>query len=68
MEEERKERCETCRFWAAGEYGDGDTAEECRRYPPTVTPGHPNADSQLLPLTVADFWCGEWQAKPTSST
>ncbi len=60
----REERCETCRFWAVGEYPDdvNKLEEECRRYPPT--PRHPDSDSYRVPLTTAEYWCGEWQAAP----
>lgn len=66
---ERKERCETCRFWDATE-----GLNNCRRYPPTFTaiaiePGEVEngtleADLAFWPQTGPDDWCGEWQPKP----
>lgn len=62
---ERKEKCETCRFWDE----DGDDADGiCRRYAPRPEMNERGQDGDAWetypawPLTVSTDWCGEWQA------
>lgn len=43
------ESCETCRYWHRF---NGETAGECRRYPPF---------DGGFPGTSARTWCGEWK-------
>ena len=65
---ERKERCETCRFWEEVVQKLG-RAGDCRRYPPALplTAGQPCGDDDALgmfPVVGFKAWCGEWQAMP----
>lgn len=80
MSDERKERCETCRFWNA----DGPASEhpgyadlrECRRHAPVpVQLGNIALSIRLesstgsecgWPTTAPDDWCGEWEPKESS--
>ena len=63
---ERKERCETCRFWES--YKEQDEEFEimfgnCHRFPPQFR------DSDVLfcgPVVARCYWCGEWQAVETT--
>ncbi len=48
-------RCEACRFWKESSRRKGF----CHRYPPFPGKGH-----ALWPVTLADDWCGEFQARP----
>lgn len=52
---ERKQRCETCRFW------DGKTGDtgQCLRFPPQLI----GNEKEAFPLTGKCCWCGEWQEK-----
>jgi len=66
MCEERKERCETCRFVDDDGYNEGDfEAGACRKNPP-YTFGMANCnecgpDVSLWPIVLKREWCGEWQ-------
>jgi hypothetical protein len=76
MSEQRKERCETCRFWES--HIDGNEVDGylgfCRRYPPVFAPqsaiaawyGESVDVSEptrlgMFPLTSEGGWCGEYQ-------
>lgn len=66
-EEERPERCETCRFWAKDSTAKQDKLGQrfCLRYPPQlvvfeVSNGEQEA-CDVWPETSASDWCGEWQ-------
>lgn len=76
MSDERKERCENCRFWDESSQTDGHGIKharpgeridmgECRRYPPVVFTDEPMGYDQTerLPRTNGDDWCGEFQEK-----
>lgn len=76
---ERKDRCETCRFWVEefdGKKGPSDPLDDtdepwgrCRRYPPVLIEIPANlyqGGSCQQPITMPYDWCGEWQAKPTT--
>ena len=67
MSEERKERCETCRFWDSPR-PDAVGYGTCRRFPPIklmpeefAEGGHANVGE--WPDTASYDWCGEWRAK-----
>lgn len=69
---ERKERCETCRFWnidEAGDNRDGVVTGGCHRYPPKPFRSPDSdlidfaADSFSFPIVHAIDWCGEWRAQ-----
>lgn len=78
VEEERAERCETCRFWERNsgvddESGGGcDNGGCCKRLPPTYCgPHEDNATRPMdwmlwsFPAVTSDDWCGEWKEKGT---
>ena len=66
--DERKERCETCRFWDSTnsktcEVVDAnpactETCGWCKRYPPSRF----TTQFSEWPLTTETDWCGEWQS------
>lgn len=63
MSEERKERCNNCRFWwldADGHEMDS-TIRECHRFPPAPIGNCDNGP--LFPMTELGNWCGEFQAE-----
>ena len=66
---ERKECCDTCRFWwkNAIEIGlAGDITAPCRRSPPQIV-NHvvpvldAKPDARVFPQTFSDDWCGEYK-------
>jgi hypothetical protein len=70
VSEERKERCETCRFWI----GQRERIScrlpllvaDCHRYPPSRylrdSDGDPPQFEQWFrPEMLSDEWCGEWE-------
>jgi hypothetical protein len=66
--DERKELCETCRFWER----TGNHAGECRRYAPRPamralmildSRQQDGREDAIFPIMSHDEWCGEWQAK-----
>ena len=60
-ENERAERCETCRFL---ESIDGKIEPGyCKRYPPRTSDALLllNAMSDIQPVVWSNDWCGEWQ-------
>lgn len=68
---ERKERCETCRFWDQEEVEDKFYGV-CRRGHPVIARGSVVQDSPGDPVDAFDAfwphtrkfdWCGEWEAK-----
>ncbi len=58
---ERKERCETCRFWTSPK--EGEERGICHRFPPMVPVVLRGRVHYLAPKTYQMFWCGEWQEK-----
>lgn len=73
---ERKERCETCRFWEClGRDEGGESHGQCHRNPPVMAPlieafhdwfGNPSnvlygLQRGMFPITDSIDWCGEWQ-------
>ena len=74
MSEERKERCETCRFWTDVDEGVSDLGD-CHRYPPKMAIELKGDACDVIkpryggwPLTFATDWCGEYQPTPTPAT
>lgn len=59
MAEERKERCETCRFFQQMEEDYGI----CRRFPPVEVAGGKYEDTGFPFVFLRIDWCGEWKAK-----
>lgn len=68
--DERKERCETCRFWT----GQREIIScrlpllvgDCYRYPPSKYLRDSDGDTPKFelwfrPEMLSDDWCGEWQ-------
>ena len=76
---ERRERCETCRFWSYDEngdceveLGDEDAHGGCHRYPPVIDPNATLLDNDdplrtSVPQVYCWEWCGEWQSADDSS-
>ena len=76
MTEQRKERCETCRFWDLTTKWtpitspEPDPEAECKRFPPSRC--FYDVDDPAMscywegPARTASDWCGEWQ--PTGET
>ncbi len=72
---ERKERCETCKFWEmlpSGEQEESSLTDDegsiglCKRYPPLANNENPTASEweEFVNPTVVSFdWCGEWLDK-----
>ena len=63
---ERKERCETCRYWDAHPHSQSNPKyfRACVRFPPTIQ----GDDQRGVSLeTHARHWCGEWQPQETQS-
>jgi hypothetical protein len=73
---ERKERCDTCRFWSNQ---DDDGTGLCRRNPPKAasTPEQQSIVEEwtedgwammgFWPWTSDSDWCGEWQPSEEAS-
>jgi hypothetical protein len=69
---ERKERCETCRFWEQWEANIQDCEADpeipevgqCKRYPPLCCDSSGN---DVRPSMSGDDWCGEWKASETQA-
>lgn len=60
MTEKVKRRCDNCRHGV--EYKDTEEYTQCRRYPPVLAlEGAEYVWS--FPSTMAESWCGEWDAK-----
>ncbi len=60
---ERRERCETCRFWDSP-HVDQQEDGLCRRHAPRCFPRKEESETLRYPrwpLTLNDEWCGEWQ-------
>lgn len=58
MPAKRTETCYYCRFWQGHGLKERGPKGSCRRFPPAVTPRHPDG---AFPVTMATDWCGEWQ-------
>ena len=58
------EKCGSCRFWRDLE---DDGLGLCRRRSPTeAVKVHPDlCSSDLWPTTFTDWWCGEFEPRPT---
>jgi len=59
------EACVTCRYWRnLGRDKVGDLEGYCRRRAPQAWMGPDNrSERPQWPLTGADDWCGEWEAR-----
>lgn len=57
--------CSNCRFWhEETEPADEARYGECRRRAPVVAAVDPEEGiANPMPLTAADFWCGEFERK-----
>jgi hypothetical protein len=66
------QKCETCKFWQRiNDWEEGN----CRRYPPVhgqLSQREMERDAAteesgvwLVPITPAEWWCGEWQPPNT---
>lgn len=67
MSEERKERCETCRFWECTGESPPDVEDigDCHKRPPLVVlnPLILGKTMTRFPETVREEWCGEWESR-----
>ncbi len=64
-DEERNDRCETCRFYQPPRDGLPDGTEgECRRFPPSVSPTKQHIDEAATITGTDGFWFGWWPEVP----
>lgn len=68
--QERSERCETCRFWAPDEEAPDDEPGYCQRHAP-VAKLVSGSDAERVwarwPTVMNDWWCGEFHPARSNS-
>lgn len=58
--EDRRPKCGNCRFW---KLWNGTSDGLCRRRSPVMSR---DANLPVHPRVCDDYWCGEWEAKPSA--